>query len=198
MKTLDCFRMNRSIIRPLVVILILSQLCGCEKFLDPNQELIIRDEKFPADNVELRSASLGLYALQQELVEQIVVLGELRGDLLEVTRNADADLREVYNFQVSPMNRYASPSAFYKLIAASNKMIRILENNFPELTDPESGISNYHYMLGEAICMRSWAYFNAVRIYDEIPYIPETLTDIDEINKFVNSSGTYIDSAYID
>jgi len=198
LKTLDCCRMNRSIIRPLVVILILSQLFGCEKFLDPNQELIIRDEKFPADNVELRSASLGLYAIQQELVEQIVVLGELRGDLLEVTRNADADLREVYNFQVSPMNRYASPSAFYKLIAASNKMIRILENKHPQVADPESGISNYHYMLGEAICMRSWAYFNAVRIYDEIPYIPETLTDISEINQFVNSSGTYIDSAYIE
>ena len=198
MKTLDRYRMNRSVIRTLLVLLVLSQLFGCEKFVNPDQELVIRDENFPVDDVELRSASLGLYALQQELVEQIVVLGELRGDLVEVTRNADSDLREVYNFQVSPMNRYASPSSFYKLIAAANKMIRIIENKHPEVIDPEAGISNYDYMLGEAICMRSWAYFNAVRIYDEIPYIPETLTAISEINEFVNSSGTYIDSSYID
>lgn len=184
--------------RPLIVVLVLSQLFACEKFLDPDQELVIRDENFPADDVELRSASLGLYAIQQDLVEQIVVLGELRGDLLEITGNADPDLREVYNFQISPINRYASPATFYKLIAASNKLIRILENKYPEVTDPEAGVSNYDYMLGEAICMRSWAYFNAVRIYNEIPYIPETLTDISEINGFVNSSGTYVDTAYIE
>jgi hypothetical protein len=77
-------------------------------------------------------------------------------------------------------------------------MIRILEDIHPEITDPESGVSNYDYMYGEALCMRNWAYFNAVRIYNEIPYIPETLTDISEINEFVNSSGTYIDSAYIE
>lgn len=173
-------------------------MVGCEEFLNPAQDLVIPDDEFPADNVELRAASLGLYSLQQELVDQLVVLGELRGDLLEITENADINLTEIYNFQISPGNPYASPVNFYKLIAASNKMIRIIVNNYPEVTDPESAVSNYHYMLGEAICMRSWAYFNAARIFDVIPYIPETLTDISEINEFVNSSGTYVDSAYIE
>lgn len=180
------------------MILVMILQFGCEKFLNPDQDLVIKEENFPSDIVELRSGSLGLYAIQQELVEQIVILGELRGDLVEVTDNADPDLKEVYNFQMSSGNRYLSPAPFYKLIAASNKMIRILENNYPEVTDPESAISNFHYMLGEAICMRSWAYFNAVRIYNEIPYIPETLTDISEINEFVNSSGTFVDSSYIE
>jgi hypothetical protein len=176
----------------------MSIFVACEDFLDPNQELVLRESDIPGDEVELRSISLGLYALQQDLVEQIVILGELRGDLVEITDNADPDLVEVNNFQISQGNRYISPVNFYKLIAASNKMIRILKNKFPEVLDKESAISNHHKMYGEAICMRSWAYFNAVRIYNEIPYIPETLTDISEIDQFVNSSGTYIDSTFID
>ena len=159
--------------------------------------MVLPESQVPADEVELRSISLGLYRLQQDLVEQIVMLGELRADLLTVTENADPDLREINSFQVTESNRYASPSNFYKLIAASNKVIRILENLHPEVLDQDSPLSNYHRMYGEAIAMRSWAYFYAVRIFNEIPYIPETLNTIEEINAYVNSPGEYTDSVYI-
>jgi hypothetical protein len=170
---------------------------SCEDFLNPGQGLVLPEENVPADEVELRSLSLGLYNLQQDLVEQIVMLGELRADLLVVTGNADPDLRELSNFQVSENNRYASPSKFYRLVAASNKLIRILEQTHPEVLDKNSAVSNYHRMYGEAVVMRSWAYFYAVRIFNEIPYIPETLNTIDEINGYVNTPGSYTDSVYI-
>lgn len=170
---------------------------SCEDFLNPAQGLVLPEENVPADEVELRSLSLGLYSLQQDLVEQIVMLGELRADLLVVTGNADPDLRELSNFQVTENNRYASPSKFYRLVAASNKLIRILEQSHPEVLDKNSAVSNYHRMYGEAVVMRSWAYFYAVRIFNEIPYIPESLNTIDEINGYVNTPGSYTDSVYI-
>jgi hypothetical protein len=170
---------------------------GCEDFLNPEQGLVLPESQVPKDEVELRSISLGLYSLQQDLVEQIVMLGELRADLLVVTKNTDPDLKEINSFQITETNRYASPSNFYKLIAASNKVIRILERLHPEVLDKSSTISNYHRMYGEAIAMRSWAYFYAVRIFNEIPYVPETLNTIDEINDYVNSPGEYTDSVYI-
>jgi starch-binding outer membrane protein, SusD/RagB family len=40
------------------------------------------------------------------------------------------------------------------------------------------------------ICMRAWAYFNAVRIYGKVPYIHESLTSIDETNAFLESEET--------
>jgi starch-binding outer membrane protein, SusD/RagB family len=179
----------------LVIFLVVTT--ACEDFLDPEQGLVISEDQVPKDEVELRSLSLGLYSLQQDLVDQIVVLGELRADLLRVTDNADQDLREIYNFQISESNRYASPANFYKLISACNILIRILEHNHPEVLDKSSPISNYHRMYGEAIAMRSWAYFYAVRIFNEIPYIPETLTTIEKITAYVNSPGSYTDSVYI-
>ncbi len=188
-----------STIKKYLILLLLTAgaaacLTSCKDFLNPEQELNITEEQLYNDYYEYRAVCMGLYGLQQQLVEQLVVLGELRGDLLQVTPNADADLVEVYNFNISKTNRYASPLNFYRLISASNNFIRILKTEHPEVMDPKAAVSNYDKMYGEALCMRAWAYFNAVRIYGKIPYFPESLTSVDEITGYVNSQGTYIDS----
>jgi starch-binding outer membrane protein, SusD/RagB family len=140
---------------------------------------------------------MGLYGLQQELVEQLVVLGELRSDLLTVTPNADADLIEIYNFQVSKTNKYANPTNFYKLISACNSFISVLKAKHPEVLDKTKAINNYDKLYGEALCMRAWAYFNAARIYGKIPVIHESLTSVGEIEEYLNSSSTYVDKIHI-
>jgi tetratricopeptide (TPR) repeat protein len=64
--------------------------------------------------------------------------------------------------------------------------------------DPTIPVTNYDRIYGEALCMRAWAYFTAVNIYGKIPYIPDSLQSIDEIRNYVNSSGKYVDSVYVD
>jgi hypothetical protein len=156
---------------------------SCSEFFDPEQELNITEDELFDDWYEYRSVAMGLYGLQQQLVEQLVVLGELRGDLLTVTPNANADLVEIYNFNVSEENEYASPTNFFTLIAASNNLIRVLQREHPEVLDNNSEITNYDKLYGEAICMRAWAYFNAVKIYGKVPYIHESLVTLDEIEQ---------------
>lgn len=170
---------------------------SCEKFLNPVQELNITDDMLYGDWYEYRSVEMGMYGLQQKLVEQLFILGELRGDLVEVTPRANADMVEIQYFNVSRTNEYALPTNFFKLIAASNNFIQALQAEQPEVLDPDSPISNYDRLYGEALCMRAWAYFNAVRIYGKIPFIHESLATYEEIEAFVNSSGTYTDSVYI-
>jgi starch-binding outer membrane protein, SusD/RagB family len=172
-------------------------LGSCEKFFDPELGLVIDETDFFRDFEEYRAAEMGLYALQQELVEQIVVLGELRADLLEVTELADRDLIEVYNFDFSPTNKYASPVNFYKLIAACNKLMLKVEQSYPNVLDKETNITIYDRLYGEILCMRAWAYFNAVRIYGKVPYIHPSITDINQIKNYVNSSATFVDSIFI-
>ena len=171
---------------------------SCEKFFDPDQELDITEDMLYDDWYEYRSVEMGLYGLQQNLVEQLIIIGELRGDLLNITENSDADMIEIYNFNISRDNKWASPINFFKLISACNNFIRILEREHPEVLNPASDVTNYDRLYGEALCMRAWAYFTAARIYGKVPYIHESMTTIEEIMEFVNSPGTYIDSVYID
>jgi len=172
-------------------------LSSCKEFLNPDQEINITKDKLYDDWYEYRSIAMGLYGIQAKLVEQLVILGELRGDLMQITENADVDMVEIYNFNVSKENKYASPTNFFRLISAANSFITVLKTEHPEVLDPKSPVTNYDKLYGEALCMRAWAYFNAVRIYGKVPFIPESLTNIDEVTNFLNSSGTYIDSVHI-
>lgn len=182
-----------------VLMLMLSTIFmpSCKDFLNPSQDLNITEDKLFDDWYEYRSIAMGLYGLQQKLVEQLVVLGELRGDLLTITPNADADLVEIYNFQASKTNKYADPTNFYKLISACNSFITELKTRHPEVINKKIAVTNYDKLYGEVLCMRAWAYFNAVRIYGKVPVIHESLTSVEEVEQYVNSSSTYVDSVHI-
>ncbi|MCF8226844.1 MAG: RagB/SusD family nutrient uptake outer membrane protein [Bacteroidales bacterium] len=172
-------------------------ISSCEKLLNPEQTLKITEDRLYGDWYEYRSIAMGMYGLQQNLVEQLFLLGELRGDLLNITENAEADMVEIYNFNISKSNKYANPQNFFRLIAACNNFSRILKIKHPEVTDHTVPSTNYDRLYGEALTMRAWAYFNAVRIYGNIPYIPESLTTLEEVQDFVNSPGVYYDSVHV-
>ncbi len=190
--------MKRSVKYSILLFVALLGFSSCKEFLNPEQELDLTEDQLFKDWAEYRSVEMGLYGLQQKLVEQLMVLGELRGDLLTTTPNAEADLVEINNFNISKNNKYASPTNFFKLISASNNLIRVLKERHPEVLDKKKEVTNYDRLYGEALCMRAWAYFNAARIYGKVPYIHESLVTMDEIENYVNSSGTYVDSVYID
>jgi hypothetical protein len=180
------------------ILLAIVLFSSCKKLYDTNQELHPTESQLYTDWNDYRAAAMGLYALQQKLVEQLLVLGELRGDLLQITPNADADMVEIYNFKASKNNKYASPVNFFKLISACNSFIRNIQTKHPEVLNLNDSINVYYdNVYGEALCMRAWAYFNAARIYGRVPYIPEQLTTIEQIEGYVNSPCTYTDSVFI-
>ena len=126
-------------------------LVSCDSFFDPDQGLVVDQNNYFNDWNEYRAAELGLYALQQELIVQLVVLGELRGDLINVTENADRDLIEVNSFQMTQGNKYGSPLNFYRLIGACNRLATQLETDHPEvLKDTAANI--YDRLYGEILC----------------------------------------------
>lgn len=181
-------------------VLSLGLLASCESFFNPKQEIDVIEENLYSDWYEYRSAMMGLYGLQQQMVEQLFILGELRGDLVEVTPNATADMIEVYNFDINPKtNKYASPANFYQLIAATNRFIANVRAKQPNVLDKAKPITNYDKIYGEALCMRAWAYFNAVRIYGKVPVIPESFETSEDINKFIESGEEveYFDQAQV-
>ncbi len=168
-------------------------LASCEDFFNPDQDLIIKQDDLYKNWNEYRSVEMGLYALQQKLVDQLVILGELRGDLMEVTSYADRDLVDIYNFNVSEENKYTSPNGFYELIGACNNLARKLEHDHPEVLESTAGITSYDRLYGEVLCMRAWTYFSAVKIYGRIPYIWPSLTSTQEITDYLNSPQTFYD-----
>ena len=56
----------------------------------------------------------------QTIADRTILLGELRGDLVSVTDAADADLRNIANFNIGDDNKYNNPKDYYAIINNCN------------------------------------------------------------------------------
>ncbi|MCF8346752.1 MAG: RagB/SusD family nutrient uptake outer membrane protein [Bacteroidales bacterium] len=151
---------------------------SCEKMLDmPNGSLLPEDKAF-VDEFSARSSVMGVYALLQEVSQQLLILGELQGDLLTVTGNADNDLRQLNEHNADALNAYADPSGFFKVIVNCNEILNklhIARENDENLTDLE-----YRGYIAELKLIRAWIYFKLVQVYGEAPYFEEPLSDYNQ------------------
>jgi len=120
---------NKRRISGIGLVLMMFWVTGCEKFLTPDLLNIAKTDEIFQEWDEYRSAGLGLYSLQQDLVDQLFVLGEVRADMLKLTQNSTAELEEVANFEFNPENEFMNPKGIYRLIAASNALsVKLMEN----------------------------------------------------------------------
>ncbi|HJZ39919.1 MAG TPA: RagB/SusD family nutrient uptake outer membrane protein [Bacteroidales bacterium] len=152
-------------------------ITSCEKMLElPNDSLLPEDQAF-VDEFSARSSVMGVYALLQDVAQHLVILGELQGDLLTVTENADNDLRQLNEHTVDEFNVYADASGFFKIIVNCNEVLHKIhqakeyDENFSDLE-----LSSY---IAELKLIRAWIYFKMVQIYGNVPYFEEPLSNYD-------------------
>jgi hypothetical protein len=150
-------------------------MLSCEKILDVPPEDVLEEKNAFLDDFSARSSVLGIYSLLQDVTEQLVILGELQGDLITVTDNADQDLIQVNEHNVDVNNRYAVPTNFFKIIVNCNEVIHKIHR--VQETDIKITQRDLNSYLAEVILIRAWCYFKMVQIYGEIPYFEEPLSD---------------------
>jgi starch-binding outer membrane protein, SusD/RagB family len=163
-------------------------LMSCEKIFEPGSKDYIGEDKAYSDNFSARSSVLGLYAMLQDVAKQVVVLGELQGDLVTVTENAGEDLIQINEHHVDVNNPYANPSAFFKIIVncneVSHKISKVLET---DKTVTREELNGY---LAEITIIRAWTYFTMIKIYGTSPYFEETLDELNKDSSFTLNAKT--------
>gem|GEM_PF-1602624 len=148
---------------------------SCEKMLELPSGRLLPEEHAFADEFSARSSVMGVYALLQEVSQQLIILGELQGDLLTVTQNADNDLRQINDHTADALNKYADPSGFFKIIVNCNEILHKIQRareNDENLSELE-----FNTYIAELKLIRAWVYFKMVQIYGKAPYFEEPLSD---------------------
>ncbi len=153
-------------------------IASCEKMFElPNDSLLPEDKAF-VDEFSARSSVMGVYALLQDVAQQLIILGEVQGDLLTVTENADNDLRQLNEHRADERNIYTDPSSFFKVIVNCNEIlhkIHIARENDKNISELE--LATY---IAELKLIRAWVYFKMVQLYGEVPYFEEPLSDYNQ------------------
>jgi tetratricopeptide (TPR) repeat protein len=154
-----------------VLILIIS----CERMLDLPNDSLLPEEKAFVDEFSARSSVIGVYALLQDVAQQLIILGELQGDLLTVTENADNDLRQLNEHTVDEFNIYADPTGFFRIIVNCNEVL----SKIHQAKEQDENISDLELnsYIAEMKLVRAWVYFKMVQIYGKVPYFEEPLSN---------------------
>lgn len=149
-----------------------SMTVSCQDMLTQDSDNVIY-----ADNEHLIDATDTIYSVTgiinklQNIADRTVLLGELRGDLVDVTSATSSDLRDVALFNVKDSNVYNSPKDYYSVINNCNyflaKADTALTNNRNEK------IFKKEYAAVKAY--RAWTYLQLVINYGKVPFVTEPI-----------------------
>ncbi|MFA5044386.1 MAG: RagB/SusD family nutrient uptake outer membrane protein [Paludibacter sp.] len=158
-------------------------LVSCDDLLnvDSGRVTFEQDYRLSSPNDSIYSM-MGIYSQLQKLADSYVLLGELRGDLLDVTENSNLDLREINDFNISKTNKYANIKDYYAVINNCNYLI----HNIDTATVINGQKVMYRYYAA-AKGIRAWTYMQIALNFGSAKYYQKpilSMADGEEINNY--------------
>lgn len=164
-----------------ISIILLSALLITTSCINTTPEEVLEYDNFYKGVDDADNAILGLYGQFSELAGQIVVLNELRADLLDVTPNATIDLQEVNVGRPSRNNPWTDVSNFYKVIQTCNDLM----HNFDVMLEEGRMIqAEYNERYSDVAALRTWVYFQLGIQFGKVPYITDPVITIADLDKY--------------
>ena len=153
-------------------VLAIGGFTSCSDFFDQESEHVIFTETDHLNNATDSIYSvIGILNKLQAIGDRTILLGEVRGDLVDLTKEANSDLRDMALFNIGDDNKYNNPTDYYAIINNCNYFIAkadtALKNNRNDY------IFMKEYTAVKAI--RAWTYLQLVLNYGSVPFVTEPI-----------------------
>lgn len=154
----------------------LTALTSCEDMLETDSDRQIFD---PALDQKTDSMfyTLGILKGLQQLADQYVMTGEMRGDLTATNAYTETALRQLADFTADATNKYDSAYLYYRVINNCNYYIAHRDTS---LRTGSRVVAIPEYV--EALAVRAWAYLQLCKNYGTVPFYTTPLTSIGDAN----------------
>lgn len=143
-------------------------LTSCEDFFAQESEYVIYEEgnalNNPADTIY---SVIGIANKLQVIADRTILLGEVRGDLVDVTDATNSDLRDVAMFKINSENKYNNPRDYYAIINNCNYFIAKADTALKNNRNEAIFMREYAAVKG----FRAWTYLQLVLNYGEVPFV---------------------------
>lgn len=113
---------------------------------------------------------VGIINKMQQVADRTVLLGELRGDLTQLTSDAHLDLQDIANFEVSADNPYVQARDYYAIIQNCNYFLAKADSALTK-----RGEKVFIKEIGVVRTYRAWAYLQLVLNYGSVPFFTDPL-----------------------
>lgn len=145
---------------------------SCADFFEPESDhVVFADQDHLGNATDTLYSVAGILNKLQAIGDRTILLGEARGDLMDVTDATSADLRQLALFEVDDDNMYNVPRDYYAVINNCNYFIAkadtAMKNNRNEY------LFRGEFALVKAI--RAWTYLQLVTTYGRVPFVTEPI-----------------------
>lgn len=153
---------------------------SCSDFFEQESDRIIY-----ANDEHLNSAADTIYSVAgvisklQTIADRTILLGELRGDLVDVNENAAADLRSIAMFDIKDDNVYNRPSDYYAIINNCNYFIAHADTALKNNRNEKIFMREYTAVKG----FRAWTYLQLALNYGSVPFVTEPILTKEEAER---------------
>ena len=150
---------------------------GCEDFFETDSDRQIFDPGH-GEKTDSMFYTLGIMRGLQQVADQYVLVGEMRGDLTATNIYTETALRQLADFSADAENTFNQASLYYNVINNCNYYIAhrdtMLLTGSRKVAIPE-------YV--EALAVRAWTYMQLAKIYGEVPFYTDPIVSIDDANR---------------
>ena len=167
--------------RKLFLFLLLCSIVfsSCDDFFNVETEDFLTNEENYKERDQIYSGMVGVAANFRDVMDDYIILSELRGDLLEPTETAPDEYWDIFRYKSDANNSVASPAPLYQLVANCNDFLRNLRQYKKNYPDAIAG-AIYNGMVAATLSYRAWAYLNIGKLYGEAYYHDLSVFDINQ------------------
>lgn len=153
----------------LTVGLMALSMLSCEKMLETDSDMKLKADDHYSSIGEIYGAFIGLYASFAKTAEKTIILSELKGDLLEPTRNATEDYWRIYRYEANPNSTVSNAKEYYDVVINCNDFLtRVIAYNKEVPGDIPENV--YKGMVSQAICFKTWCLMTVGKLFGEAKF----------------------------
>ena len=155
---------------------------SCENMLTPESDLVEYEEDHTLNHATDSVYSvMGIINKMQIIADRVVLLGEVRGDLVLPTAAASNDLKHLSAFDFNESNRYNQISDYYAVINNCNYYLAHVDTAMER-----RGRNLFMREYAAVKSYRAWTYLQLAQAYGEVPLILTPLMTEKEAREAMN------------
>jgi len=170
---------SRNFLSLLGLVLLILASVSCKKMFDVKPKSQVDQTQAYRNVYDADATVIGIYGKFMKLARQYMLWNELRGDLMDITVNADQYLRQLSEQSVTSDNPYINPQAFYDVIINCNDA---LKNFTIMLQQNKLKTDEYNQRYSDIGTLRSWLYLQLGIHFGNIPYVTDPLSQVSDLH----------------
>jgi len=152
-------------------------LASCQDMFDTDSDRQIFDPEL-SEKTDSMFYTLGILKGLQQVADQYVMTGEMRGDLVTTNRYTETDLQRLANFTANDSCKYDSAYRYYRIINNCNYYVAHRDTTL-HTGSRRVAIPEY----AEALAVRAWAYMQLCKTYGSVPFYTDPLVSIGDASR---------------